>query len=81
MISVNTAPAMAETTPLLQAGNATAVTLPATTEPFRWRDEEDEETENPNRPKGFSFAVVYTCILLGDFCVGYVSPQFHIRSI
>jgi hypothetical protein len=32
----------------------------------------DDDVENPNRPKGFSFAVVYTCILFGDFFTGYV---------
>lgn len=68
--------ATAETTPLLQAGGATAVTLAATAEPARWRggdDAGDDETENPDRPRGFGFAVAYGCILLGDFSVGYVS--------
>jgi hypothetical protein len=32
---------------------------------------DDDEVENPNRPKGFAFAVVYACILMGDFVVGY----------
>lgn len=32
-----------------------------------------DETENPDRPKGFRFAVVFACILMGDFFVGYVS--------
>jgi len=48
--------------------------------------DETPETENPNRPKGFRFAVVFACILLGDFFVGYVGfscnhvkdfPIFH----
>lgn len=34
---------------------------------------DDDDVENPNRPKGFSFAVVYTCILFGDFFTGYVN--------
>ena len=34
-------------------------------------DDDNEEVENPNRPKGFTFAVVYACILMGDFVVGY----------
>jgi hypothetical protein len=34
---------------------------------------DDDDVENPNRPKGFSFAIVYTCILFGDFFTGYVS--------
>ena len=33
----------------------------------------EEETENPDRPKGIRFVIVYSCILLGDFFVGYVS--------
>lgn len=33
----------------------------------------EEETENPDRPKGIKFVIVYGCILLGDFFVGYVS--------
>jgi hypothetical protein len=32
----------------------------------------DDDVENPNRPKGFSFAIIYTCILFGDFFTGYV---------
>jgi hypothetical protein len=34
---------------------------------------DNDDVENPNRPKGFSFAIVYTCILFGDFFTGYVS--------
>ncbi|KUI65597.1 Putative HC-toxin efflux carrier TOXA [Cytospora mali] len=75
-----------ETTPLLQPGNVTAVILAATAEPTGRQD--DDEIENPNRPKGFRFAVVYSCILLGDFFVGYdtscvttltpvISDEFH----
>lgn len=75
-----------ETTPLLQPGNN------ATAEPT-WRrgeeeDDDDDEMENPDRPKGFKFAVAYSCILLGDFFVGYdtscvttltpvISDEFH----
>lgn len=33
----------------------------------------EEGTENPDRPKGIRFVIVYSCILLGDFFVGYVS--------
>jgi hypothetical protein len=33
----------------------------------------EEGTENPDRPKGILFVIVYSCILLGDFFVGYVS--------
>jgi hypothetical protein len=29
--------------------------------------------ENPDRPTGFRFAVVFACILFGDFFVGYDS--------
>lgn len=32
----------------------------------------EEGTENPDRPKGIRFVIVYSCILLGDFFVGYV---------
>ena len=38
------------------------------------------ETENPNRPKGFRFAVVFACILMADFFVGYVSTD-HSRYV
>ncbi|KAJ5954666.1 Major facilitator superfamily domain general substrate transporter [Penicillium viridicatum] len=31
----------------------------------------EEGTENPDRPKGIRFVIVYSCILLGDFFVGY----------
>lgn len=33
---------------------------------------EEEEIENPQRPKGAKFAILFLCILLGDFFVGYV---------
>lgn len=36
-------------------------------------EHDTDDVENPNRPKGFSFAIVYTCILFGDFFTGYVS--------
>lgn len=38
-------------------------------------DEEtgQEETENPDRPTGIKFIILFLCILLGDFFVGYVS--------
>ena len=32
----------------------------------------DDEIENPDRPRGFKFAVLFVCILLGDFFTGYV---------
>jgi len=34
-------------------------------------DNDHAEVENPNRPTGLTFAVVYACILMGDFAVGY----------
>lgn len=40
--------------------------------PTSTAEHELAETENPNRPKGFRFAVVFACILMGDFFVGYV---------
>ncbi|KAK6405762.1 hypothetical protein LTR95_018732, partial [Oleoguttula sp. CCFEE 5521] len=30
-----------------------------------------DEVDNAKRPTGFKFAVVFACILLGDFFVGY----------
>ncbi|WPG99008.1 Hypothetical protein R9X50_00181000 [Acrodontium crateriforme] len=33
----------------------------------------EDEIENPERPKGIRFAVLFCCILLGDFFVGYDS--------
>jgi len=30
------------------------------------------ETQDPNRPKGARFALLYLCILLGSFFTGYV---------
>nr|OQO22982.1 hypothetical protein B0A51_08261 [Rachicladosporium sp. CCFEE 5018] len=35
------------------------------------QDSVDDEIENPTRPTGFKFAIVFACILLGDFFVGY----------
>lgn len=31
-----------------------------------------EEAENPNRPKGIRFVLLFSCVLLGCFVVGYV---------
>ena len=31
-----------------------------------------DETQDPNRPKGVRFALLYLCILLGSFFIGYV---------
>lgn len=31
-----------------------------------------EEKENPDRPKGVRLAIVFGCILMGDFLTGYV---------
>lgn len=31
-----------------------------------------DETQDPNQPKGVRFALLYTCILLGSFFIGYV---------
>lgn len=39
------------------------------------------EIENPDRPKGFRFAVVYACILMGDFFVGYVRMQQEVVNL
>lgn len=35
--------------------------------------DEPTETENPNRPKGIKFVILFLCILLGVFYVGYLS--------
>jgi len=43
--------------------------------------ETSDDVENPNRPKGFSFAVLYTCILFGDFFTGYVSLFSYIDIV
>lgn len=40
-----------------------------------------DEIENPDRPRGFTFAVVFACILMGDFFVGYVSDLATIRQL
>ena len=61
--------ALDETSPLLDTQRA--IHLRATNEPTH-RVENVDETENPERPTGFRFAVVYACILMGDFFVGYV---------
>ena len=34
----------------------------------------EDDYENQNRPKGVKFAILFLCILLGDFFVGYVRP-------
>jgi hypothetical protein len=31
-----------------------------------------DETQDPNRPTGVRFALLYLCILLGSFFIGYV---------
>ena len=39
------------------------------------QDEEAADAhEDPNRPKGVRFALLYFCILLGSFFMGYVRP-------
>ena len=38
---------------------------------FACQDELDE-AQDPNRPKGVRFALLYLCILLGSFFIGYV---------
>ncbi|KAH8811527.1 putative efflux pump antibiotic resistance protein [Xylogone sp. PMI_703] len=45
----------------------------APVEPISDPEHAEDDVENPDRPKGFSFAVVYTCILFGDFFTGYDS--------
>nr|OQO17924.1 hypothetical protein B0A51_12855 [Rachicladosporium sp. CCFEE 5018] len=35
------------------------------------QDSIDDEFEDPTRPAGSKFAIVFACILLGDFFVGY----------
>lgn len=35
----------------------------------------EDEIENPDRPRGVRFAILFLCILLGDFFTGYVSPS------
>ncbi|KAF3770557.1 hypothetical protein M406DRAFT_33124 [Cryphonectria parasitica EP155] len=73
-----------EVTPLLQALNGPSAVGPATEQSTQGED----GTENPDRPKGVRFAIVYGCILLGDFFVGYdtscvttltpvISDEFH----
>jgi hypothetical protein len=34
-----------------------------------------DETQDPNLPKGVRFALLYLCILLGSFFIGYVREQ------
>lgn len=60
-----------ETTPLLLPAGAgvTGIVDPAVARP---PPGDQQETENPNRPTGLRFAIVYISILLGDFFVGYV---------
>lgn len=36
---------------------------------------DDAEIENPDRPKGIKFAIVFACLLMGDFFVGYVRHE------
>lgn len=45
--------------------------LPADAPPHPSKPSDNDDVDNPNRPKGFAFAVVYSCILMGDFIVGY----------
>ena len=35
----------------------------------------EDEVENPDRPTGFRFAVVFGCLFIGDFFVGYVGQR------
>lgn len=39
-----------------------------------------ENDEKVYQPKGLNFALLYTCILLGNFLVGYVSAAQSSRS-
>lgn len=38
----------------------------------------EEEIENPSRPKGIRFAILFLSILAGDFFVGYVRSTLDI---
>jgi hypothetical protein len=42
-----------------------------------------DKTRDPNRPKGVRFALLYLCILLGSFFIGYVRGNVpgKIRSV
>lgn len=42
-------------------------------------DNGDEETENPARPKGARFVILFLSILAGDFFVGYVCDKMFPR--
>lgn len=37
----------------------------------------EDDIENPDRPKGVRFAIVFACILMGDFFIGYVRAPVH----
>jgi hypothetical protein len=39
-----------------------------------------DEAQDPNRPKGVRFALLYLCILLGSFSIGYVRDTSSQRS-
>ena len=80
MASFATAPTAAITSAVGHASQETTETEPQGNQDTnnngasRSSDEEagEEEFENPNRPKGVKFAILFLCILLGDFFVGYV---------
>lgn len=40
----------------------------------------EEEIENPSRPKGLRFVILFISILAGDFFVGYVCNIMNIPS-
>jgi hypothetical protein len=42
--------------------------------------DELDEAQDPNRPKGVRFALLYLCILLGSFFIGYVRDTGSQRS-
>lgn len=41
---------------------------------------DEDEVENPDRPRGLKFAVLLLCILIGDFLTGYVSLQLLVQD-
>ncbi|KAK6442461.1 hypothetical protein LTR95_001293 [Oleoguttula sp. CCFEE 5521] len=51
-------------TPLLAADTSSSPAIGT-------QDAVDDKIENSKRPTGFKFAIVFACILLGDFFVGY----------
>jgi len=40
-----------------------------------------EDIENPHRPKGIKFAILFVCILLGDFVNGYVRSIMTLMEV